>query len=364
MKKKVLMVNKMYSPDIGGVETIVKQYAEFLRDSFDVTVLTISGKKCYQTKIEQIENVKVIRCSSFGTYFSMPISFSFFFKLLILKNKFDIIHFHEPFPLASLLGILRKNTKYVITWHSDIIKQKYLKRIVELFQRKLCSKADVILVTSPNLVAFSDVLSDFKGKIKILPLSVNLTEYDESSMRFDEDFALYIGRLSYYKGISFLLEAYEKSNTDLPLYIVGDGDPAIKSEINEFIKNSAKKIVFVNRFVTEREKRDYLQNCKYLLFPSIYPSEAFGIIQLEAMVYGKPVINTTLPTGVPWVSLNKITGVSVTPQNVSELTKAIEYLSTSEDILKSYGCAAKARVNDMFSDTVVLKQLKAIYKEL
>lgn len=361
--KKVLIVNKMYSPDIGGVETVVKQYAEYLNKFYDLTVLTASAHQRIKTNIEYINGVKVIRCPSWGIYFSMPLSITLLLKLIFNRRKYDLIHFHEPYPIGSFMGLLPKRCNYIVTWHSDIIKQKSLKGIIEYFQKKLCSKADLILSTSPNLTDFSNVLKDFKQKVRTLPLSINLYDYDSSLPKSEEEFLLYIGRLSYYKGINILLDAYQRSNSQFPLYIVGDGEQNIKDEINHFVKASDKKIVFINKYVSEKEKRFYLKNCRYLLFPSIFPSEAFGIVQLEAMVYSKPIINTDLPTGVPWVSLDKKTGITTAVGDIEELSEAINTLS-SDDLVRLYGKNARERVEIKFSDEVVLKKLKGIYDKI
>ena len=338
---KILQVNKMYYPDIGGVETIVKQYAEFLNKYFDITVLTASPELRMKEKIEYINNVKIIRKPSWGTHFSMPISISLVWTLITSRNKYDIIHIHEPFPLASILGLFSKKSKYIITWHSDIVKQKFLKKIVVFFQDKLCNKADVILATSPNLINFSGILKKYEKKVTVLPLSIDLNLYNENVPKSHEQFILYFGRLSYYKGIDIILKAYDKSKAKVPLYIVGDGDKNIKTEVNDFIGKSSKKIVFINRFVSEEEKMYYLRNCSFLLFPSTQPSEAFGIIQLEAMAYSKPIINTSLPTGVPWVSLHRKTGITVAPNNVEQLVDAINELSSKDN--SGYGLAAYER---------------------
>jgi len=353
----------MYHPDIGGIETIVKQYAECLSKSFDVTVLTSSGSKRFKTVIEYINGVRIIRCPSFGIFFSMPISITLFMTLISSRHKYDVIHFHEPFPIASFIGIFPKKCKYIVTWHSDIIKQKLLKNFIEFFQKKLCNKSDIILTTSPNLIEFSSVLKHFRNKIKVQPLTIDPEEYDINIPENKYDYALYIGRLSYYKGINFMLKAYEKSDSKIPLYIVGDGEKEIRDDINSFIKKSSKEIVFINRYVSEDDKKCYLKNCKYLIFPSIYPSEAFGLIQLEAMIYSKPVINTSLPTGVPWVSVHNITGITVQVNDEEELKKAINDFS-SDKLVETYGKAARQRVENMFSDKVVLNNLLQIYKEL
>ncbi|MDO6516178.1 MULTISPECIES: glycosyltransferase [Zobellia] len=360
---KILQINKYFFPDIGGVETVVKQYAHAVNTEHSVKVLCVHKDFSFKTVEETIDGVEVLRCSSLGTFMSMPISFSFYFHFFRLYKEFEIFHFHEPFPLASLLSLfISKKRKIVVTWHSDIIKQKALKKIVEYFQSLLCKKATVITTTSPDLLDFSSVLHAYRDKVKILPLGI---DFDfETVTAKTGDYILYLGRLSYYKGINTLLEAFLKAKTDRELVIVGDGDKGIVDLIVSTQKKTSKNIRFINEFVDEEEKQNFLKNCFFFVFPSIAASEAFGIIQLEAMVYGKPVINTNLPTGVPFVSLNNITGITVEPSNADELAIAIDRLSSDTDLVESMGHNAVKRVQSYFSNIKIMADLRALYNEL
>ena len=360
---RILHINKFYSPNIGGVETVVKQYAEYSVTNNNITVLCINKSFTFKTKVEYINNVKVIRCSSLGTFFSMPVSLAFFFIFFKIRKGVDIIHFHEPFPLGSMLSLLTKKNKYIISWHSDIIKQNFLKKFVVFFQKELCNKADTILTTSPNLLKYSEILKNYKEKVRILPLSIPIFNPRSPIPDPKTHYLLYLGRLSYYKGINVLLEAFTKSNVSQKLLIVGDGEEKIISDIIHYTDRD-KRIKFINKFISEKEKQKIIAESDFLLFPSIFSSEAFGIIQLEAMIMGKPIINTLLKTGVPWVSINEKTGITVTPDNVIELKIAIEKLSSSKDLRQKYGFSARKRVLKLFSNDVVLPKLKSIYQSL
>ncbi|MDP2526695.1 glycosyltransferase [Maribacter dokdonensis] len=360
---KVLQVNKYYYPDIGGVETVVSQYAQALKNLHKVKVLCIHKNFTFKTVKESIDGVEIVRCSSFGTFMSMPLSVSFFYHFFKLYKSHDLFHFHEPFPLASLLSLfISSKRKIVVTWHSDIIKQKSLKRLVEVFQSHLCKKASIITTTSPNLLKFSKVLKKFENKVSILPLGINLNPIDEKLSK--GEYILCLGRLSYYKGIDVLLQAYLKAKTRKELFIVGDGDKDIVELITKYQNKSTRKIKFINQFVSEEEKRNLLKKCLFFVFPSIAASEAFGIIQLEAMSYGKPVINTNLPTGVPFVSLDNVTGITVEPSNIIELAQAIDKLSFDNQLVDLMGENAKKRVISHFSNVKIMTKLLRIYDSL
>ena len=362
----ILQVNKMYSPVIGGVETVVKEYAEYLKDYEEIVVLCINNKFSLKTTVEIIDNVKVYRCASFGTYLSMPISIVFFFYLFFLSRKANIIHFHEPFPLGTIGSLfIPKSKKIFVTWHSDIIKQKHIKSFFEFFQKKLCLKATNIISTSDNLIECSSMLKSFKKKVITIPLSLNLNAYktktEDSTLlkKLPNDYVLFLGRFSYYKGIFVLLEAIEKIDDNIPFVIVGNGE--LYQKILDKVKGSIKNIILIDRFVSEDEKKYLIQKSKFMVFPSIFPSEAFGIIQLESMIYSKPVINTNLPTGVPWVSLHNYSGLTVEVNDANELANAIIKLYNNENLYQKLSIGAKERINKLFLSEVTNKKLYGLY---
>ena len=214
-----------------------------------------------------------------------------------------------------------RNSKTIITWHSDIIKQKgALKSVVVYLQNKLLRKAHTVITTSKQLLEFSKQLNNVKNKTTIIPLSF---EGSYSRKNTYDGYFLIIGRLSYYKGINILLEALRSADMiNRKVLIVGKGEKKIEALISDYMK-VLKNIEFVNVVVSEEMNRTLSEGCYCLIFPSTENSEAFGIIQVEALSAGKPVINTLLDTGVPWVSLDNITGYSAKPKDPKSLLKKI-----------------------------------------
>lgn len=362
----ILQINKMYAPEIGGVESVVKEYSEFLQEYDDVSVLAIKANFSLRTSVEYINGVKVYRCASLGTYMSMPLSLVFFIYLFFLAKKANVIHFHEPFPLGCVGSFLvSKEKKIFVTWHSDIIKQKSIKHFFEFFQKRLCAKAHTIIATSKNLIDFSPILRRFRQKVEVIPLAIDPEKYETIEMKnvslehLPSEYVLFLGRFSYYKGIFVLLEAIEKVDKKVPFVIAGNGE--LLDEIKKRITRIDREVVLIDRFVTEDEKKYLLKNSKFMVFPSIYPSEAFGIIQLESMIYSKPVINTTLPTGVPWVSLDMESGLSVEVGNSIALANAIERLYFDEKLYQKLSRGACDRFKNLFTNKRVNAQLHSLY---
>jgi glycosyltransferase involved in cell wall biosynthesis len=291
----------------------------------------------------------------------------------------------------------------------------------------LCRKADAITATSNAMVESSEVLGEYKDKITVIPLSIAPEKYTNTfgafEARFDtgsdslsrqqkqaadpfrplsifppyqndsssrqsqpspdslskqndlapqqsqplpaalpDHYILYVGRLSYYKGLTVLLDAYQSGNIDCPLVIAGEGELA--GNIDQTIRDGKSSIVFINRYLSEEEKHYLLANCLFFVLPSVYPSEAFGIIQLEAMIYGKPVINTSLPTGVPWVSLHEKTGLTVPPFDSNGLADAMKRLCNDKQLCIRLGAEAKLRVHTLFNEETTKEKLTSLYRKV
>ncbi|MDF4708818.1 hypothetical protein BIW16_11575 [Vibrio sp. OULL4] len=372
--KKFLIVNKQFFPDIGGVETVVAKYANFASDNNEVTILCCSRDLSLKTKIEKYDKINIIRCSSFGTFKSMPISISFIYYFFKEINKHEVINFHYPFPMIDFFYFFYpyKNRKRIfVTWHSDIIKQKWLKRFFKPFTRSLINNATVIATSLP-LKESSDFLKN-KDDVTILPLSCERYEsYKEIKKDYfgrdlPNEFVLFQGRLAYYKGLDVLLNAYLNlkeqgySSENIPkLIISGDGDLK-EFMLNYIADNNLENYIYpLCRFVSNDEKAWLFKKCKFFIFPSTHPSEAFGLVQLEAMSEGKPVINTMLPTGVPWVSVDKETGLTVRPSCSRQLSEAIFELSSNKENLNVLGQNAKQRFDGNFDDRLIKHKFNKI----
>jgi len=360
---KILILNKMYHPDIGGIETITKQYAEWLSlENHKVTVLTTSSKSNFKIETKMINNVKVIMHSPLFVFGQLPVSILYLFHYLLIVNKFDIVHIHEPFPVGSLLGSITKTKTLFITFHSDIVKQTgLLKNISIFFLKKSLHNAKLITTTSKRLLQSSIVLSKFKLKTKIIPLSSS----SNSSITYSPDsYFLFIGRLSYYKGIEVLLMAIEKAKKlNRDIVIIGKGEKEIENMIYSYVEKY-NNVIFYNEFLSEEKKQDYIKNCYCFLFPSVYNSEAFGITQIEALSYGKPIINTNLDTGVPWVSVHELTGYTAEPNNIQSLLESIVKMDKlSINDYKLFCHNAKLRHQELFDNKIVKQQLLSLFKD-
>ena len=370
-KLKILEVNKAYYPHIGGIETIIRQYSEALGrlDGADVKVLVCRDSRG-KTVREKMCGVDVTRAGSLGTYFSCPLSLSFIRYFRRMAKKSDVVHIHVPFPLADAALLLSGyKGKVVVSWHSDIVKQKKLMLFYKPFMRYLLKRADLILAATEGHVKHSLYLPEFKEKCRVLPYGIEPAEYltvprrpvlterasDRSSVK-----VFFTGRLVYYKGVDVLLKAFTMVK-GCELFIAGNGElgDSLKKFAEE--KGLGEKVHFLG-FLPDEELRQAYADCDIFVLPSVAPSEAFGIVQLEAMVYGKPVINTALPSGVPFVSLNGKTGLTVKPSSPKALADAINRLAEDRELRERLGKAAAERVQKDFNEEKILERLFELLK--
>ncbi|MBQ3138192.1 MAG: glycosyltransferase [Ruminococcus sp.] len=364
-KLKVLEVNKAYFPHVGGIETLVKQYSEEL-GQFNVQVRTlVCCENQGGTIRERVNGIPVIRAASLGTYFSCPLSVQFIKQFRRMSRKADVIHIHMPFPLADFAMLLSGyKGKVALSWHSDIVKQKKLLTLYKPLLKYLLNRADVIFTATEGHIDGSDFLYEYREKCRILPYGITVEDYlnidrkpilTEKLTDKDSVKVFFTGRLVYYKGVDVLLKAFSKVN-NCELFIAGTGE--LENSLKAYAEkhNLADKVHFLG-FLPDDELKQAYADCDIFVLPSVVKSEAFGIVQLEAMVYGKPVINTALPSGVPHVSLDGETGLTVPPSNANALAKAINRLAENKELREELGKKAAQRVMDNFNEKDVIRRL-------
>lgn len=367
---KLLQVNKLYYPWIGGVEKVVQNIAEGLKEKADVSVLVCQPRG--RGRRDSVNYVTVVRAASLGIFFSMPVSLSFPFLLRRLSKHADVLHVHLPFPLGVISYFLvRPKGRLVLWWHSDIVRQKRVMPFYRPLLRRFLEKADKIIVASPEHVENSAHLPDFKEKCEVVPFGIDTHSFElndgvrskveEICSKYGPNIVLFVGRLIYYKGVEYLIRAMK--DVEGKLLIVGEGP------LESQLRSQAAKlgiedmIAFAGR-VPDRDMPAYYHSCDVFVLPSIARSEAFGIVQLEAMACGKPVVNTNLPTAVPRVSRNGETGITVPPADSAALSGAINRLLADSDLRQTCGANARRRVEEHFSISRMIEDVYRVYQKV
>ncbi len=366
---KVLHFYKTYLPDsVGGIEQTINQIARGTAKLGVVTeVLSLSHVMVDRTV--ELDGHKVHRCRANFEIASTPFSLAAFLRFKQLAKEADLIHYHFPYPFADLLHFAtRVNKPAVLTYHSDVIKQKYLLKLYRPLMLRFLSSIDHIVATSPNYLHSSDVLSRYQHKTSVIPIGIDKNTYsavvpermDYWRKRCGAKFFLFIGVLRYYKGLHILLDAVH--NTAYKVVIAGAGP--IEQELKEHASRLGLNNIYFVGLVSDEDKVALLELCYAVIFPSHIRSEAFGISLLEGAMYGKALISSEIGTGTSFINIDKVTGHVVPPSNPLVLRQAMEFFWNNPDKVAIMGEAAEKRYWQLFSAKKMSVAYCEIYKNL
>lgn len=360
---KIVQTIKYFEPSKGGMESVVKNLVVGIKNidpNSYITVICNDHEKNNKTTKEKVLDVSVVRYKSFF-YKSQPISLSFRGLKKILKES-DVINHHYPFPTMELallknLKILEKK-KFIITWHANIENSRWswIEKFYSPMTKKLLDAAYKVIVTSPQLYNYSQILKPYKDKIEIIPLSYE----SHNEIIFSKTITgklkiLFVGKLREYKGLKYLIEAVK--NLDVIVDIVGNGEQE-QELLNLISSTNQMDKIKLHTNVDNGELKKYYKDAHIFVLPSINEAEAFGVVQLEALSYALPVVNTSLKSGVPFVSLNNVTGFTVEPSSAIEIQKAIEKFILNPSLYSNFSKNALDRAKEFSNEKMVEKYLK------
>lgn len=376
MKEKrlrVLQLGKFY-PIKGGVEKVMYDlttgFAERFSHKVICDMMCADGEKGSRT-IHLGGNARLICCRTLWKVAATMISPSMIHTLKKECRNYDIIHVHHPDPMACIaLFLSGYKGKVVLHWHSDIQKQKVLLKFYQPLQEWLLKRADLILGTSPVYLAESPCLQSVQGKTRCLPIGVEpMRPQAERVAAIREKYpckkiVFSLGRLVAYKGYEYLIEAARFLDDDYVLLIGGTGP--LKAELDEKIKmlGLEGKVVLLGR-VSDEDLPAYYGACELFCLSSVQKTEAFGIVQIEAMSCGKPVVATNIPgSGVSWVNAHGQSGLNVAPESGRELAEAIRAIAGDEVVYSGYSRRAELRYRSLFTKERMIENLLDIYHNL
>lgn len=368
MKKKILHITSYYLPHYGGIEQVTYDIVNILKEKYENKIICFSETK--KTKVDIYEGIEVHRVGWTKKIASQAISFSYILKLRGLLKEFkpDYIHIHLPNPLITfylLLNLLiyKKKIKIIGHWHSDIVEQKYIKRIYLPIQNILLKKLDKIIVTSREYGEFSEDLKNYQNKIIVIPNIVNQTILDNfdrikveriRKKYKDKKIVFFIGVHRKYKGLKYLIEASKYLSDEYKIIIAGNGP--LTTELKELSKED-KKIEFIGK-ISDKEKVNYYYASDIFAFPSISKNEAFGIALAEALYCGLPAVTFTIKgSGVNWVNLDGVTGIEIKFRN------AVDYASGITQVIEKGKQTFKGneRCKSLFVKEVIKIKLFQLY---
>lgn len=364
---KILQVGKYYSPYKGGIETYLENLCLSLRQRANLSVVVANHGKNAGTEVsDTVRGVHVQRVSTPIHFASAPICPSL--NRHINKDGFDIVHVHVPNPTAIMAWLTSKRRgRLVVSYHSDTVRQRVLGAMFEPFQQMFLRQAHAIIAASPDYLRSSQTLAPHLDRCHVIPYGIPMSqstvrreEVEQIRSQYGSDLLIAVGRLVYYKGFEYLIRAMA-SVPKGRLLLIGDGPERETLQRIAYSCGVANRVVFLG---SVPDTAPYYSASTLFVLPSVARSEAFGIVQIEAMAAGLPVINTGLDSGVPFVSLHGKTGLTVPPKDSASLAGAINLLLADEKLRTTYGLAARIRALEEFTVERMTERTLSLYEQV
>jgi glycosyltransferase involved in cell wall biosynthesis len=361
----ILQVGKFYPPHMGGIETHLQVLCTELKKSVDLRVIVANDGR---RQIDSfVDGVSVCRLATLLFLNSTPICRRMVRE--IRDTPADLIHIHLPNPVALICYLLGgQNKPLILTWHSDIVRQKTLAKALIPLEISALKRCSACVVTSENYRDSSPLLDRYRDLCRVVPYGIQLDQFktaDDNKVasirqQYGDRLILSVGRFVYYKGFEYLIRAMP--HVTGKLLLVGDG-PLRKDMEKEARELGLMDRIFFLGEIQNEQLAPYFHAADIFVLPSVARSEAFGIVQLEAMACGTPVVNTQIESGVPFVSRDGETGFTVAPRDPLALAAAINRLLNDRALRKKYGEAAVQRVNQLFTAEKMAGGMLDLYRQ-
>lgn len=358
---KILHVYKDYSPVLGGIENHIKTLAELEAGAGHHVTVLVTNPGGLPSR-ETINGVHLIRTWRLATVASTPLTGGFLTEFPRLKP--DITHLHFPYPIGEISQMLAGKRPYIITYHSDVVRQQSILRFYRPIMRRVLQGAARILPTSDRYMASSPYLKPLAGKCTVVPLSVDPAPFAHPAPLIpptDIPTLVFIGRHRYYKGLDTLLRAMPTLNARL--LVGGDGPLRAAWEALAMELGITQSVQFIGN-VSDDDLPRFFASGDVFVLPANSRAEAFGKVLLEAMATGLPCVTTELGTGTSFVVQDGVTGFVVPPENPDGLGAAIRRLLERAELRKQLGEAGRARVQREFTPLRLLERTQAVYQEV
>lgn len=358
---KVLHVYKTYYPySYGGIEKFIDTLSvSSVKHGVQNTLMTCAPCK----KISE-DHTGVINKYYYPTTFekfSCPVSIALLSHFRSQVNQHDLIHFHFPWPFADIAMMMsRVNKPYVVTYHSDIIRQKIIKPFYSPIMNYFLKRANKVIATSENYVKSSAVLKKLNN-VSVIPIALNDAFTSSSQITSEKPYFLFLGALRQYKGLHYLVEAM-RGVDQFDLMIAGDG-PCF-SELTEMIHRYQLSNVKLLGKVDEATKWKLFSHAYGVVSSAHLRNEAYCYMLVEGLMFGKPLISTELNTGTSYVNAQGETGIVVPPENSAALREAMLKLFFDQVLAEKYGQNARARFLDLFTADKMSQSYFELYHQV
>lgn len=363
----ILHLYKDYHPVLGGIENHLRVLAEGLAArGHRVTVLATNTSQ--QDSVLRQGNLTVIKAGRLLHLASTPLSP----RMLLYARRIadaDLVHLQFPYPPGDLAALaVPHRPPLVISYQSDIVRQRMLLRAYRPLLRRTLARAAQIIASSPAYIASSPWLRPHAERCTVIPLSVDPARFAtpdpaavaELRAQHPGPLLLFVGRLRYYKGLHFLLEALPLLRRPARLLIVGIGPEEARLRAQTRSAGLADRVHFLGE-VSDADLPAVYAAADVFTLPSHLRAEAFGIVQLEAQAAGLPVVCTELGTGTSYITRHGSTGLVTPPADPAALARAIDLLLANPDLARRMGAAGQARATQEFSHTRMIERMEQLY---
>jgi glycosyltransferase involved in cell wall biosynthesis len=372
---RILQLTKRYWPHRGGVERHVRDLATGLVATGEASVEVLVAADRRESRGWNDDGVRVTTVPAYGRPLSLDLAPGYLRAVgQALALRPDVIHLHEPHPLGLLAWAWYRHRMppLVVTWHADIVRQRLLLPAYGPAQRWILHEAKAVITPTERHVTASAFLPTVADKCHVVPFGVDVARYIDAGAATAGDamrrtwgnparVVLFVGRLIYYKGLPVLLDAM--AGIDGTLVLAGEGRDRAALEAQAARLGIAGRTHFLGD-VPESDLAALYHACDVFVLPSTAITEGFGLVQLEAMACGKPVVSTRLPTGVAVVNRHGVTGLTVPPGDVGALGDALNRLLHDRALATAYGTMARRRVLESFSRERMVADTFALYRSV
>ena len=368
-KRRVLHLYRTYFPETqGGLQESIRQLC-LATQPLDVENTVFALARRPEPACMDLPEGKLIRAKSWLEVASCDIgAWAALRRCREAADQSDIIQIHYPWPFADMLlpFIRRRNQPVLVTYVSDIVRQKGLGLLYSPLRRYLLGKAMRIVVSSPNYVTSSEILQNYQSKLIYIPHCLaEVTPPTEQlcthwQRRLGQNFFLFVGVVRYYKGLDFLLSA--ASQVKVPIVIVGEG-PEGERLRREVQVRGISNVQFLGA-VSDADKQALFTACRGVVFPSHLRSEAFGMTLLEGAQAAKPLISCEIGTGTSWVNRHGETGLVVPAADSAALAQAMNTLMDDNELYLRLSLGARARWRQFFTPEVVGAAYRQLYDDM
>ncbi|HXH13636.1 MAG TPA: glycosyltransferase [Alphaproteobacteria bacterium] len=365
---RVLHIYKNYPPVRGGIENHLRTLATGLVCCGAGRVQVLVASVGWQTTRENDAGVEVIRAGRQLEVAQTPLSWRLCRELA--RSTPDIVHLHVPYPMGELAQLLfGRSRRLVMTYHSDIVRQRHLLRLYEPILWQVLHRADRIIVSSWRYAYSSRFLTPFLAKCVRVPYGIDLAFFQKTDAArvamvrrsWPGPLVLFVGRFRYYKGLPYLVDAAQWIQGTVLLVGGGPTEAPLRRQVRRLGRRG--RVIFAGE-VSDDWLASYYAAADVFVLPSVERSEAFGIVQLEAMASGLPVVSTELGTGTSYVNVHGETGLIVPPRDARALADAVNLLLKNPELRERLGATGRARVAAQFTKDRMVEQVSTLYRSL